>query len=103
MRYPLIAEIHTQSEGSVSVDLLYADSYHFQTVRLSPNGHAYFFEVNLTVDVRSFVLTDWTAADNTASWLRRYGYKFTVKSVLFEPLEEALDQLLGITTAVVEG
>jgi hypothetical protein len=85
------------------VDFLYPDADYFHTVRSAPQGHAYFFEVNLTVDVRSFVLTDWTAADNTAFWLRRHGYKFTVKSVLFEPLEEALDQLLGITTAVVEG
>jgi hypothetical protein len=88
--------VHTQFERSVSVDLLYPDTYHFQTVRLAPHRHAYFFEVNLTAGVRSFVLADWTAADNTASWLRRHGYKFTVKSVLFEPLEEAIDELLCI-------
>jgi hypothetical protein len=42
------------------------------------------------------------AADNTASWLRRHGYRFTVKSLLFEPVEEALDRFLGVTTAVLK-
>ena len=85
------------------MDLLYPDSYRFQTVKLAPNQHAYFFELNLTAGVQSFVLTDWTAADTTASWLRRDGYKFTVKSVLFEPLEEAIDELLCIAKGVHNG
>ena len=93
---------NTQRERSASVDLLYPDADCFQTVRSAPEGHVYFFEVNLTTGVRSFVLADWMAADNTASWLRRHGYSFTVKSVLFEPVEEALDRFLGVTAAVLK-
>jgi hypothetical protein len=59
--------------------------------------------VYLKAGTRSFVLADWEAADNTASWLRGDGYMFTVKSVLFEPLEEGLDELLCITKAVQNG